>query len=101
MPIESSSSFAIAVIAIVTAMTRVAGPILMRYVNITPRIERFLEAMSISVIAAILVSAISEGGLRGAGAALVAATIMITFRNTALAMISGTVFAAGWTFLMQ
>jgi uncharacterized membrane protein len=99
MPIEASAWTAIGLIAAVTAATRLAGPLMMRFVTITPAIERFLEAMSVSVIAAIVVSAVARDCLRGAAVALVAAIVMLVFRNTSLAMIAGIATAAGWSLV--
>ena len=99
MPSDLDTLVAIAVVAAVTFATRLAGPALMRRISVTPRVERFLEALSISVIAAILASFVAQGGVREAFAVLVAAVVMRTARSAIWAMVLGMAFAATWTAL--
>lgn len=100
-PDDASAAAAILLLTAVTLGTRLAGPFLMQFVQLTPRIERFLESMAIAVIAAIVVTQISATGLRGAGAALVAALLMLKSRQAALAMFGAMIFAAAWNMLQH
>lgn len=97
MPNDLSAFVAILVIAGVTFGARLLGPLIMQNVGSSERVERFLEALSASVITAIVATAIARGGYREAAAVAVAATVMGASKSAVWAMIAGMVFAAGWT----
>lgn len=77
--------------------SRLAGALLMHAVKISPAVERFLDALSVSVVAALAGSIIAQGDLRSAVAVGLAAIIMLAFRSAAWAMFSGMAAAAVWT----
>lgn len=89
---------AILLIAIVTLASRLAGPLLMARIATSPRVERFLEGLSISVIAALVGSIVAQSGARQATAVAIAAVVMLLSRSAVWAMIAGMALAAGWTF---
>ena len=62
MPSDLSAALAIALIAVVTYGSRIAGALVMSRITISPRVERFLDGMSISVIAAIVASMLAQNG---------------------------------------
>lgn len=87
--------YAIAAMAAVTSFTRFAGFWMMGRMTLTPRIQRMLEALPGSVVAALIVPVIAKEGL-SAGVAMVAvALLMIWRRNEFLALAVGIAVAAG------
>jgi len=85
--------------ALVTLFTRLAGPWLMRHVPETPRVEAFLEAMSTSVIAGLIVTTLLHSGLREGGAVIAAVALMWFTRSAVAAMAAGMMTAAIWSAL--
>ena len=82
MTIETTSAGVLALIAImtvVTLVTRFGGVFLMSFVRINPRVESFINTMASSVLIAIIVPMAVDGDL-GALAALVATgvTMLVT-----------------------
>ncbi len=90
---------AIILMASIILMIRVSGAEFMSILGITPRIETFLEAMSGSVIVAIVVSQVVNGGPRTLVAIMLTAVIMKVSKSSMLAMLCGIGCAAVWTFL--
>lgn len=86
-------------LACITLGSRLTGAALMRSLNISPLVERFLAALSVSVIAALVASIIAQGDLRSTSAVGLAAIVMLTFRSAAWAMLIGIAAAAAWTQL--
>ena len=71
----------------------------MSFVRTTPRVRAFLEAMSISVLAAIVASSVATGGLR-IGASVIAAAVVMHFSKSAFsAVVAGAATAALWSAL--
>lgn len=93
---ETAAYSAIAMVVAVTFLTRLAGPVFMSFIGTSPRLQRFLEAMAVSVIAAIVASLATKAGGREIAALTVAAGIMLLTRSTIGAMLSGAALAAGW-----
>jgi len=83
--------------AMVTLATRLAGPWLMRHVPATPRVAAFLEAMSTSVIAGLVVTTLLHSGLREGGAVIAAVVLMWVTRSAVAAMAAGILMAAVWS----
>lgn len=94
MPSELSSVAAIIMIAAITFASRITGPLLMSNIVISPRIERFLNALSASVIAALVASIVAQSGFREGASVGLAATIMLGSKSAVWAMIGGMAFAA-------
>lgn len=101
MPNDLTSWAAILVIALVTFFNRVAGPILMSRIETSARVERFLDAMSVSVVAALVASILAQGGLREAGAVAFSAVVMMQSKSAVWAMMAGIVFAAIWSLAIS
>ena len=99
MPTEFAAYAAIALIAVVTFATRAAGPVFMSLITASPRIERFLEAMAVSVIAALVASLAVNAGGRELAALGVAAAVTLWTRNLVGAMLAGTALGAAWFFI--
>ncbi len=91
---------AIAMMALVTLGTRLGGAFVMRFVTLSPRVTGFLEAMSASVLAAIVVTFIVNNGTREAIAVGIAILVMLATRSAVWAMFAAMVFAAGWTWFL-
>jgi uncharacterized membrane protein len=88
---------AIAVMAVVTLGTRLGGAFVMRFVALSPRVTSFLEAMSASVLAAIVATFLVTNGTREAVAVSVGILVMLATRSAIWAMVAAMALAAGWT----
>ena len=53
MSLEASPAAVVAVMALATLATRIAGPVIMAHMPMSPRVERFLVAVSGSILAGI------------------------------------------------
>lgn len=81
MTAEVETWAAIMLVAGVTVASRLAGPLLMAYVSMSPRVERFLNGLSVSVVAALVASVVAQGGTREGAAVGAAALIMLATRS--------------------
>lgn len=99
MAAEPSIYLVIAIMAVVTLFTRLIGPEIMLWVPPSPAVERFLQALSTSVIAALVVSYLMRGGIREALAVAVAGLIVLRLGNPVIAMFAGMIVAAVWARL--
>jgi|SRR5690606_3082792 len=97
MSIEATSLnvwIVVVLMAIVTLATRWGGVYLMNFVPLGPRVRRFIQAMSSSVLVA-LITPIAVSGDTGARLALLAtAAAMLVFKRPLLAIGSGIFLAA-------
>ena len=100
MPSDLSTWMAILLIAGITFVSRVSGPLLMSRVEMSPLLMRFLDKISVSVIAALTASMLANGGLREA--VVVAATALIMLRSTSAlgAMLTGMAIASAWSMTL-
>ncbi|WP_108124758.1 AzlD family protein [Saccharospirillum mangrovi] len=90
----------IGLMALVTLATRFGGVWIMSFIPINRRVESFINAMSGSVLIAILVPIAVEGD-SGARLALVAtAAVMLAVQRTMPAIAAGIATAAGWRFFI-
>ncbi|MCA0964780.1 AzlD family protein [Salipiger bermudensis] len=96
----SSTWVAISLLVAVTLATRLAGPLAMARIGASPRVERFLEGVSVSVLAALVASIVAQGGTREAVAVGLAGVVMLATQSAVWAMIAGMVLAAGWTAII-
>jgi len=99
MPDVASAWLAILMVSGVTLASRLSGPILMARLPMSATVERFLQNLSLSVIAALVASLLMRGGLREAASVAAAALVMIVFRKSIWAMGAGMLVAAAWTFV--
>ena len=97
MPSDLSAYAAILIMAAVTLATRLLGAEIMQRVAASKRVEGFLDALSASVIAAIVVTYVTQNGLREGAAVALAAMVVLTLKSTVWAMLSGIAAAALWT----
>ncbi|MEL7465651.1 MAG: AzlD domain-containing protein [Pseudomonadota bacterium] len=74
--------------------TRIVGAVLMTAVKPSPQVERFLEGLSASVIAALVASQMINADSERFAAVGVAVLIVLATRNVVLAMAGGMLFAA-------
>ena len=87
---------AILLMALVTYLTRAGGVFVMSRVPISPRVERFINAMAGSVLVAVITPMAVQGDW-GARLALVATLgVMLTTRKALAAISAGVVTAALW-----
>ena len=99
MPSDLTVWAAILIIAAITFLSRITGSVLMSKVKVSPRVDRFLDALSVSVIAALVASVLAQNGLREAVAVATAALIMLRFKSAIWAMLTGIIVAATWSFV--
>lgn len=95
-----SAYLAIAIMSVVTLGTRLSGAFMMRFITMSPRLSRFLEAMSASVLAAIVMTFLIQGGTRESVAVGVAIVVMLATRSAFYAMFAAIFAAAGWTLFL-
>lgn len=98
---DTALILAIVLIAGLTFASRIAGPLLMTKMAASPKMERYLDALSVSMIAALVASSVAQTGWREAVAVLVAASVMLGGKNALWAMAAGMVLAAGWSGLLS
>lgn len=84
----------IAAMAIATLALRTTGFWLMRYVPVTPRVKRTLDALPGSIIAAAVLPAVVQGGTVAALAVVAAMASMWLTRSDFVAVITGMGIAA-------
>lgn len=95
----ATALLAILVMALVTYLTRVGGVMVMSWVPIGPRVERFINAMAGSVLVAVILPLAVQGDW-GARLALVATLLvmLITYKPL-LAITAGMATAALWRLM--
>ena len=84
-------------LALVTFVSRAAGPMLLSLVPNAERFERFLQGLAIAVIPAMVSSLLLRGGTRELVSVAVVMVAMLVVRNAVLAMCVGMAAAAIWT----
>ncbi|KHJ52140.1 branched-chain amino acid transporter [Vreelandella venusta] len=94
-----SSLIAITVMVGIAYGSRVLGLLIMSRVPFGPRVRLFVDAMSSSVLIAVITPLIvhGDGGVRAA--ALAAGTVAIVIRNPLVSIAMGMICAAGWRWL--
>lgn len=99
MDAEATAYLTIFLMVAITYGTRIAGAELMTLFRITPRIEAFLKSMAVSVMVAIVATAVAQSGFRENTATLVAAAVMAVTRSSFAAMTAAMAVAAAWSWL--
>ncbi|WP_298960854.1 AzlD domain-containing protein [uncultured Roseibium sp.] len=94
-------SYALVVLILAAAAfaTRIAGAVLMSFVTLTPKTERFLEGLSVSVIAALVASNLVTADFRTMTATLLAVAVMALSQSVIWAMFAGMTAAAAFPFV--
>ncbi len=90
----------LAIMAAATFATRIAGAAAMSRVTPTPRARRFLEGLSVSVIAALVASQLMTADVRNAVAVAIAVLVMLLSRSVVWAMFAGMISAAAVPLLL-
>ena len=96
MPDTFSAWLAILLVSGVTLASRISGPFLMARLPMSAGVERFLQNLSLSVIAALVASMLAHGGGREAASVAAAALVMLALRKSIWAMGAGMALAAAW-----
>lgn len=96
----SNGLLVILLMAAVTLVTRFGGVLVMSVVPINRRVESCINAMSGSVLVAILVPVAVEGDVAARMALLATAAVMLTLRRPMPAIAAGIAVAAGWRYMM-
>jgi len=92
--LRSEVMIAFAVMTAVTVASRLGGYFLMRYVDVTPRVRRMLDALPGSIIVAAALPVAVNGGPIVMVALAAAIAVSIIRRNDFLAVITGMTVAA-------
>ncbi|WP_043529404.1 AzlD family protein [Litchfieldella xinjiangensis] len=92
------SIVAILLMAVVTALTRTGGLLVMSRVPIGPRVERFINAMAGSVLVAVITPMAIEGDWGARMALLATLGVMLVLRKPLPAIAMGIATAALWRF---
>lgn len=80
---------AIAAMALVTFLCRIAGVVVMSRVRLTPRIERGLRALPGSIILATILPVVIDNGLPAVAALAAAILVMVATRIDILGLLAG------------
>lgn len=80
----------------VTYLTRVGGVLILAQLNIGPRTERFIQAMSGSALVAIVAPVAAAGDIGARLALLATLVVMLVTRKALLAIAAGILTAALW-----
>ncbi|NEV77907.1 AzlD domain-containing protein [Rhodopseudomonas sp. BR0C11] len=92
--LRSDVMIAFAIMTLVTVASRLGGYFMMRYVEVTPRVRRMLDALPGSIIVAAALPVAVNGGpivMLALGAAI---AVSVLRRNDFLAVITGMLVAA-------
>ncbi|WP_299472570.1 AzlD domain-containing protein [uncultured Roseibium sp.] len=98
---DGSYILMVTVMAAAAFLTRIAGSVFMAWVALTPKSERFLEGLSVSVIAALVASLLMSGDVKTGVATLLALIAMALFRSVVWAMLAGMICAAAYSFVFS
>ncbi|MEX1226882.1 MAG: AzlD domain-containing protein [Marinobacter sp.] len=90
----------IAIMTVVTLITRFGGIFLMSFVTINPRVEGFINAMASSVLIAILTPMAVEGDIGARLALGTTAVLMLAFRKALPAIAAGILAAAASRYFL-
>jgi len=85
----------IAIMTVVTLITRFGGVFVMSFVRINPRVESFINTMASSVLIAIIVPMAVSGDPGALAALVVTAVAMLVLHKPLPAIAAGLVAAAG------
>ena len=66
----------------------------------SPKVEHFLDNLSVSVIAALVASLVARGGFREAVAVALASLVMLRWKSAVWAITAGMVVAAAWSYAL-
>lgn len=92
-------ALAMAIMAAAVLATRLAGAALMTRFTPSARVDRFLEGLSVSVIAALVASQLTVADARHVAAVIVAVAVMLLARSVVWAMFAGMVAAAAYPLI--
>ncbi|KFC50856.1 branched-chain amino acid transporter [Halomonas sp. SUBG004] len=95
------SLIAITLMAVIAYGSRVLGLMVMSHVPLGPRVRQFVDAMSSSVLIAVITPIIvhGDGGVRLA--AIAAGTVAVVLRSPMVSIAMGMLCAAGWRWWFQ
>ncbi len=97
---EWSYFLAVTILTSVSLVTRISGAFLMTWITLTPKVERFLEGLAVSVIAALVASVLVTAETRAIAATLAAVAVVAMSRGVIWAMLSGMIVAAAYPQLL-
>lgn len=89
----------VAMVAAITLASRLLGATVMIHVRETRRVGRFLDGLSVGVIAALVASFVAQADLRTAFAVAVTGLTMLASKSAVWAMLSGMAVATAWRWL--
>lgn len=80
---------------------RASGPLLMKYVTLTPRRETMLNTMAIAILVALVANTAASGNLDVITAIIVTFLLLCVINNIFVAIITSMALAAFWPYLSQ
>lgn len=95
----SGSLLVIAVMTLVTLMTRYGGVFLMSFVPINRRVEGFINGMSGSVLIALILPMAVQGDMAARLSLLATLVIFLLLKKPLPAIAAGISMAAAWRYL--
>jgi len=98
-PSLATSLLVIALMALVTLMTRYGGVFLMSFVPISRRVEGFINGMSGSVLVALIVPMAVEGDTAARLALLSSLLVFLLWKKPLPAIAAGIAMAAAWRYV--
>ncbi|WP_192036079.1 AzlD domain-containing protein [Halomonas sp. YLGW01] len=100
LPVSPAGALtAIVIMALVTYLTRAGGVLMMSWVPIGPRMERFINAMSGSVLVAVITPMAVRGDSAARLALVATLGVMLATRKPLPAIGAGVITAALWRLL--
>lgn len=97
---DTSYLLALGIMTVAAFGTRIAGAVLMSRVTPTTKTERFLEGLSVSVIAALVASHLVTADIKTIAAVVVAMIVMGLARSAVWAMLAGMLVAASYPYVV-
>lgn len=91
----------IALMALITLITRFAGAYFMSFVPINARVQRFIGAMSSSVLIALLTPIAIQGDMGAKAALAVTALVLLVLKKPLLAIVLGLCTAAMCRYVLS
>lgn len=101
MDVDTRLLFALLCMGLASFACRIAGFVLMGWINITPRLEAALKAMPLAVMIGIVTPAVAAGQPPEIAALAVVGLIVRFTGNDVLAAVAGAAVVAGGRYLIR
>lgn len=88
----------VAVMSVIVFFTRIGGAAALAWIPVTPKLERFLEGMSVAVIAAMVATLLMRGETVDLVAVAFASAVMMISRSVIGSMFTGMLVAGAFGY---